>query len=102
MDKSTLKLKSANLSIFFVIMVSVTLFFSNNIQAQTYDFPALIDKVATDRYTSGPKPNWYFENVSTMDSWVANQNYDGSWYNISFDNHLWRLWYLAAAATIVI
>jgi chondroitin AC lyase len=102
MYKPIVKLKLATFSMFFVTMVSFMLFFSVNIQAQTYDFPALIDKVATERYAARNDGETSFGDVSKMNGQVENQNDDGSWSDINYSDtnwHLWRLWHLAGAVS---
>jgi hypothetical protein len=90
MYQPLLKFKSAKIS-FFATMFSIMLFLSST-QAQTYDFPKLIDKIAEETYSSRGHRSKSFEDVSIVDGWVSNQNNDGSWDNSSsYDDHLWRL-----------
>lgn len=77
-------------------------FTSIDIQAQVYDFQLLRDRVFTSQNTN-------LADNATMDNWVSKQNADGSWSDLRYgnlstsvlvtDNHVSRLWNLAAACS---
>jgi chondroitin AC lyase len=69
----------------------------------TYDFPALVNRIRQDQHLSG------IVETAIIDNWVSSQKADGSWdvfdygkLNVSQPNdnqHLYRLWHIAAAAS---
>lgn len=85
-------------------LITYLIFFLSFTQAQSFNYPELISRISTDN-RSGIK------DVGMMDSWVSAQNTDGSWSTFRYgkltaantmnttDNHVLRLWHLAAAVT---
>ena len=72
-------------------------------QSQSYDFQSLRERVVTGQRVRITK-------TSTLDLWVNQQNSNGSWTDAQYgnktklatnDNHIYRLWHLAAACTQV-
>lgn len=85
------------LSFFLLLIVGIS-------QAQTYNYSELIARITNDSRTG-------IKNVGTLDAWVANQKANGSWSEFAYgtlnssnamttdDNHVLRLWHLAAAVS---
>lgn len=73
--------------------------------AQSYDYNSLMERIKVDQRSGGLTDN------GTMDSWVTSQNANGSWADLTYgnlsssvttkNNHLFRLWNLAAVVTKV-
>ena len=92
------KLSTKSIILFFLLYS----FAVSTIHAQEYDFQKLRSHVAKSQSTK-------LEDIKIMDSWVASQNSDGSWSDMPYgktdlnaslnNNHLQRLWDLAAAST---
>ncbi|MBA6154635.1 polysaccharide lyase family 8 super-sandwich domain-containing protein [Gelidibacter maritimus] len=85
-----------------LIICSVFVFTISNLQAQEYNFQQLRARVANSQSTN-------IAEVAVMDDWISNQNFDGSWPDMTYgnialtdalnNNHIHRLWHLAAACT---
>ena len=85
------------ISICFVFALTITESYS-----QVYDYQALRQRVVDGQRTG-------VIGVGTMDSWVASQNTNGSWSDARYgnlspsiavtDNHVYRLWNIAAACS---
>ncbi len=87
-----------------VILLGVLISGSSEVMlSQGYNYPELITRIQEDQRSRG------IVDISTMDSWVSNQNVNGSWSDLSYGtltttvtntkNHLYRLWNLAAAVS---
>ena len=74
-----------------------------DISAQNYDFTTLRNRVVTDQRIN-------ILGTSTITNWVTTQRTDGSWSDVPYgnnisstntNNHLYRLWHIAAACSKV-
>lgn len=94
---SSLLLTKQNIILYLVFALSCIMS-----QAQVYNFQLLRDRVSS-------KQNTNVASNTSMDSWISTQNTNGSWPDLKYgtltvtqsvtDNHVTRLWNLAAACS---
>jgi chondroitin AC lyase len=89
---------------FKLTIIYITAIFTNTIFAQSYDYNELLTRIHIDAGTG-------IKDVGTMDAWISAQNTNGSWSVFGYgklttsnamnttDNHVLRLWHLAAAVS---
>lgn len=98
-------MKKQTINLFLLKITSVfglcSILISVSAQAQGYDFAALRERVVSDQRTG-------ILGIAALDAWVASQNVNGSWAGLQYgsgtslntsDNHLYRLWHIAAACS---
>jgi len=90
----------------FKRIILILVFFNTTLLQSThaYDYKALIQRINNDNQNN-------IKDTGTLDNWVSTQNTNGSWNAFSYgtltsatamnttDNHVLRLWHLAAAVT---
>lgn len=96
--------KNPQMKIVAFIFLLGTFILSPDMKAQSYDFNILIKRIQTDIYTG-------VKDAGVVDGWVNSQNTNGSWTDLKYgtltastamnttDNHLLRLWNIAALCT---